>query len=126
MPGAMVHIKTKIFAAEVNEALKAHMTRNVFRAVEYARGRVVENLSDSFKSQGASEPGDYPHARTGLLRQSIRGNVDANMVGTVGTNVEYALWLEIGTSIMEPRPFLLRTVVEESHKIMMLLGKPMK
>lgn len=57
----------------------------------------------------ASAPGQPPAVLTGRLRQSItHGIVDNKM--RVGTNVEYAPWLEFGTldnnGFIAPRPFM--------------------
>lgn len=53
----------------------------------------------------ASAPGDPPATDTGRLIASIawrRKNADTRIVGT---NVEYAFYLEFGTDRMKPRPF---------------------
>ena len=60
-------------------------------------------------STEVSEPGEPPKVKTGLLRGSIThriGDENGKVVGEVGTNVEYALPLEFGTSKMQPRPFM--------------------
>jgi len=67
-------------------------------AVEYVRGRAVKNVSVSSRSSGPSRPGEFPHADTGRLRNSIFGDVDEKeLSGTVGTNLKYGLYLEYGT-----------------------------
>lgn len=60
-------------------------------------------------STEVSEPGEPPKIKTGRLRASIThrmGYEDDQVVGEVGTNVEYAAPLEYGTSRMAARPFL--------------------
>lgn len=60
-------------------------------------------------SDEVSAPGDPPKVKTGRLRASITHRLsyeDKEIVGEVGTNVEYAGWLEYGTSRMAARPFL--------------------
>lgn len=57
----------------------------------------------------ASAPGRPPATDTGRLANDIHSevHVDAEgIVGTVGTSVDYAEPLELGTRNMEPRPFL--------------------
>lgn len=60
-------------------------------------------------SDEVSMPGDPPKVKTGRLRASITHRVGyegKEVVGEVGTNVEYAAPLEYGSSRMAPRPFL--------------------
>lgn len=60
-------------------------------------------------SDEVSAPGDPPKIKTGRLRASIThriGYEGEEVVGEVGTNVEYALPLEFGTRRMAPRPFM--------------------
>lgn len=70
----------------------------------------------------ASKPGEPPAIDTGVLRASIMSNVKVKsneVIGKVGpdvehiatkaeagTDVEYGLYLELGTVKMQPRPFL--------------------
>ena len=49
---------------------------------------------------------------TGRLRNSITHALDGTKAVHVGTNVEYAPFIEMGTSRMQPRPFL-RPAIED-------------
>lgn len=56
-----------------------------------------------------SVPGSGPAVRTGRLRSSISWRVLADASGVyadIGTNVEYAAYVELGTERMAPRPYL--------------------
>jgi HK97 gp10 family phage protein len=71
-------------------------------------------------SNEVSEPGDPPKIKTGRLRASITHRIvyeDAQVVGEVGTNVEYGIYLEYGTSKMAPRPFLGPALDENAEEI---------
>lgn len=52
----------------------------------------------------ASAPGEAPAKDTSTLVNNINVELDG-LTATVGTNVEYAMHLEFGTTRMEPRPF---------------------
>lgn len=57
----------------------------------------------------ASAPGEPPAVDTGLLRASIRHEMvieGGDIVGYVGSDVRYSLYLSLGTRRMAPRPFL--------------------
>jgi len=56
-----------------------------------------------------SVPGSGPAVRTGRLRSSITWQVFADGEGLyadIGSNVEYAGYVELGTERMAPRPYL--------------------
>ena len=60
-------------------------------------------------STETSAPGEPPKIKTGRLRSSITHRVKyegQQVVGEIGTNVEYGGWLEYGTTLMAPRPFM--------------------
>lgn len=61
------------------------------------------NLSATHR---ASAPGDPPATDTGRLLNSIRFDLVNKLTATVGSNVEYAAWLEYGTLTMAARPFM--------------------
>lgn len=64
------------------------------------------NLSPTHQ---ASESGQYPATDTGRLASNVRYELPqgGNMVGRVGTNIQYGAYLEFGTSQMDARPWLL-------------------
>jgi HK97 gp10 family phage protein len=60
------------------------------------------------KTAQRSAPGEPPKSDTGHLVANIDATIDADGGGaTVGTNVDYGLWLEVGTSKMAARPWLM-------------------
>ncbi len=65
----------------------------------------------------ASSPGEAPHKRTGDLIESYEWRLVKGLLGgktlEVGSNIEYAGWLELGTSKMAPRPHFRNSVDEE-------------
>ena len=65
----------------------------------------VERTAKEDMSPPPSQPGQPPAVDTGRLRASITHRIEGN-VAFVGTTVEYAAYLEYGTSRIEPRPFL--------------------
>lgn len=83
-------------------------------------GAVVRDLSlrairvETAAKQNASHPrpsvpGSGPAVRTGRLRSSISWRVEEDALGVyaeIGTAVEYARFVELGTDRMAPRPFL--------------------
>lgn len=72
---------------------------------------------------------DYPAVDTGRLRQSITHDVEVNgseTIGRVGTNLEYGLYLEFGTSKMSPRRWLKPSLAINRDKINKLLLNAVK
>lgn len=77
----------------------------------------------------ASDPGEYPHKRTGQLQASVSHEVstleDGSPVLYVGVSFDdarYAGYLELGTSQMAPRPFLQLTLDSSMDTIRQMLG----
>lgn len=111
--------KDKEFQKELRRQLEIAM----FKAVNHLEGRVKRNISGA--SPPRSAPGEFPHVDSGRLRQSIASEVDVipgvAVVGRVGTNVEYAPYLEFGTARMAARPFLRPTLRKELRRIRNIL-----
>lgn len=89
----------------------ATLERAVAVKAQELRTEVVEQLTQPGRGQRygrhiASAPGDSPAVDGGRLWQSIVALKVDQFRWRVGTNVEYALYLEFGTRRMAPRPFL--------------------
>lgn len=68
----------------------------------------------------ASAPGQPPAIDTGNLRASIQNKVGVrglNVIGEVGSDMPYSLYLELGTRTMAKRPYLMPAVRKDKHKI---------
>ncbi|UGY23718.1 phage virion morphogenesis protein [Bradyrhizobium septentrionale] len=65
---------------------------------------------------------DKPLLRTGELRDSIHHRVGHNEA-TIGTDSKIAVWQELGTSRMVPRPFLEPALKEKTPEVLERLGK---
>jgi HK97 gp10 family phage protein len=107
------------FEFEMEEKIK----KKLAVIAEAVRGRVVENISESTRSVGPSAPGQFPHADTGTLRKSIFWKMVDNWTAVVGSNLNYARYLELGTRKMAPRPFLRPTLYSMKAEIQRILGK---
>ena len=89
-------------------------------ATRYLRNEVVKKIST--KGPPHSTRGNPPHLITGQLRRSIATEVEqeaGGIVGRVGTNVEYAKYLELPAYL--DRPFLASTLAEQRDVINRLL-----
>lgn len=89
--------------------------------------RITRNRSYKIERQAKqSVPVD-----TGHLRRSIRTTFRNNdMTGIVGTNVNYAIYVEKGTVYMRPRPYLFPAFfINRSHyltELNRILGETVK
>jgi HK97 gp10 family phage protein len=112
--------KVKIVHSNVKEVLEAMAGDRLGKAV-MAGGFVLETavkISMSAASHTgliygkhqASAPGETPAVDTGILVNSINTELVSSSASEawsqVGTGVEYAEWLEFGTSRIEKRPFM--------------------
>jgi HK97 gp10 family phage protein len=99
---------------EVRRALQRGALRVENRAVEGIinppkTGRIYPSKHRKGAKHQASAPGEFPAADSGRLHQSItsvEASKEALLRFETGTNVDYGTYLELGTSRMEPRPFM--------------------
>ena len=78
------------------------------------------------RGSSRSKPGDFPNKDYGTLRQSITWDIRDDgdvVVARVGTPVGYSRHLEFGTSKMAARPFLRRTLKEETETIRQIVER---
>lgn len=71
-----------------------------------ATGRVYTRRSVSHQ---ASSPGEAPASDTGVLLGSIYHEKDTDLTYSIGSRVDYAAFLEYGTTRMLPRPVWVPT-----------------
>jgi HK97 gp10 family phage protein len=84
------------------------------------KNEIKQDLSEP--SPPVSSPGTPPHKDTGRIRASISHEVDTQaLTARVGTNVEYAKYLELGTKNMAARPFLRRAFNEHLEKLKQIM-----
>jgi len=80
-----------------------------------------------------SAAGTYPAVQSSTLRSEITFEVEINSQTVVGkfgimptrnsgTFLEYAYYLEVGTTKMEPRPWLTLTIDEIMDSVKSILG----
>lgn len=73
-------------------------------------GKIYSNYSTGGRASGhfASAPGEPPASDTGRLLSSIHHKilVENTVFARIGSDVQYAIYLELGTRHMAPRPFL--------------------
>lgn len=124
MPGTRVKMKWS------GEQIKREIARQVEKRLdlvgELIRGEIVRNISVSARANGPSKPGEFPHADTGKLRQSIFWERKDRNTVIIGSTLKYARHLEMGTSYMAPRPFMYRTIADNARRIESILSKDVK
>jgi phage gpG-like protein len=72
-----------------------------------------------------SAPGNPPHKQTGTLQRSIAWEL-VGLKARVGSNIKYSRHLELGTTHMAARPYLIRGLNEMQAQIAAILTKPIK
>jgi HK97 gp10 family phage protein len=60
---------------------------------------------------------------TGNLRGSIDHRKAGRLIQRIGTNVEYAAYVELGTRRMRARPYLLPALIENKREIMRIIKR---
>lgn len=100
---------TQYAKAEIKDDSKKHgrfYTRSIERTQTNTKGvKRIINRGRSIKKR-ASAPGEFPANWTGDLQRSIDFNVISDTHIVFGAKAPYAIYLEEGTSKMQPRPFL--------------------
>lgn len=118
---------------EVEARARAEAAKKVAGAAFVVMGRAKRLASvagTSTDSKGKrtygssrSSPGQPPYKQRGTLWQSITVAVDpASISAKVGSPLMYALYLELGTSKMAPRPFLRRALRESLGDVRRILA----
>lgn len=109
--------------------VERELAKNLERAAIFLKGRIKETLNTSgqpyvaskgpagrhYRNEEVSQPGEAPHKMLGNLQRSIAHAMETDgSAAYVGSNLPYALFLEVGTSKMEARPFFRPTLIVEA------------
>lgn len=80
-----------------------------------------------YHGQDPSQPGESPKKVRGDFQRSITYEISSDKKSAkVGTNLDYGMYLELGTVQMQPRPFLRNTLNEEAGRIEDIMATPPK
>ena len=96
-------------------------TDEVLSALEKAKKRGLEAIG--LVAEGHAKK--ITPVDTGRLRNSITHTADTN-AAYIGTNVEYAPYVELGTSKMPPRPFLKPAATEHNEEYKKIMEAALK
>ena len=92
-----------------------------------AIGMAAESNAKTEITKAVYDTPEKGYVRTGRLRNSITYAVDTNEPAVyIGSNVEYAPYVELGTSKMRARPFLKPAAENYGEEYMDLLEQAMK
>jgi HK97 gp10 family phage protein len=87
------------------------------------RERYVGDAGVYYHGLDPSAPGEAPKKLTGYLQRSIAHEMSADkQVAFVGSALDYAFFLEMGTSKMQARPFLRPTLARLRDEITKIIA----
>jgi phage gpG-like protein len=89
---------------------------------EFGWPPLAESTKEDRVNKGFAE--DEPLLRTGELRDSIGHSVDGD-TARVGSELDVALYQEVGTSKIPPRSFLMQSAVHHRDEIVKEIGETM-
>lgn len=126
-----VDITFKSHLPEVMRKINSASKDAMAEAVNEVRNKTLEKLSGArsgrtyfvpgtHRTYTASAPGEAPAQATSALRQSVAGETKIEgkeIVGRVGTPLDYGRMLEFGTRRMAPRPWLKKAFEESEAKV---------
>lgn len=113
---------------ELFQKLEAGIGRFVVKGASYVKGQLQGDMAKpkSGKLYGrhrASAPGESPAVDSSNLITSIAVILENSLEAKIGTPVEYALFLETGTSRMGARPLWDRVAKESLPTLDTMLAK---
>ena len=76
------------------------------RLADQSVQRIQASLSVAGGSHYHAPPGEPPYMQTGRLEQSIKHSGAENGEVTIYSDAEHALYQELGTRTIQPRPFM--------------------
>jgi hypothetical protein len=99
------------------------VTKEVYRVIgtyDYGWPELAPSTQSNRESHGFAP--DEPLLRTGAMRDSVWYTVGHHEV-TIGTNDQRAIWQELGTSRIPPRPFLQGAAQHKIPETLEIIGR---
>src|SRR5262245_50544411 len=116
-------VKLEWHGDRVMHELKADLNAKLATVGELITSQMRRNLSTPGPEPSA--PGEFPHAQSRRLRHAPTYEADpGNTSISIIVPVDYAGFLEAGSSRMQARPFIMRTIDELRPKIVSIMTKP--
>ena len=109
----------KWYGDKVEKQVFDGISKNLDQAAMFWTRYAKRKVSNAAKSR----PMDYPGKQSGHLRRNIVHEKVEDLVRRVGTNVLYGKFLELGTKVMQKRPWMTRTNKETRTQLARIIGK---
>jgi phage gpG-like protein len=97
-----------------------HEAKRVIGTYDYGWPELAESTKKDRANKGFPE--NEPLLRTGELRDSIEYTIVSDTEAQVGSNNDKAVWHELGTSRVPPRPFLAPAAAEKGREAAKVIG----
>lgn len=114
----MSEVTAKFYTKERLNEIRDDIENKMLAVGRFAQNKLKERLTNPLG-------GRRPWLRTGMLRDSIRYQIEKSGDDTtaiVGTPLKYGKYLEFGTVKMPPYPWLFPTIEEHRGEIRDILG----
>lgn len=132
----MIEIKVDDKTPELMQKIEAAISRFVRKSALYIEGELKSSIAEpksgrsykrgKDKTHVASAPGESPASDSSNYIGSIQTIIESSLEAKVGTNVEYAVYLEEGTATIEQRPLWEQTAKEVLPTLETLLANELK
>ena len=104
---------------------EGHAKRKITDYPAVDTGRLRNSITFAISGEKANAP-TYTDSKKGVYNYSGTAPDDKEKAVYIGTNVEYAPYVELGTSKMPPRPFLKPAATEHNEEYKKIMEAAIK
>lgn len=125
---AEIKVTVKDRTPELMQKLEQAIASFVIKGAGFIHGELKKRMAEPksgrmYGKHQASAPGESPAVDSGNLTGSITQIFPSTLEAKIGTPVEYALYLESGTSRMGARPLWEQTRIDSLPTLEQMLDK---